>query len=106
MMQGYLLRVTGQVRVRDILTAAGKQLTDLPTIAHIVEPESGRPRVCWAYILGRCVHPECSFKKFGGHPPSNEVPEAFIDATCEMLAPGVTALEAGEESPTKKPKVE
>ena len=51
LMQGYLERTNGRVHLAEILAAAGKGQTDLPTLPKYVHP-TGRPFLCWSSVLG------------------------------------------------------
>ncbi len=57
MMTDYVAAKGLRVRLTDILNAANKCITDLPTIPEYVA--NGRPFVCWAHILGRCTSNNC-----------------------------------------------
>ena len=50
-MQGYLAQTNGRVHVAEILAAAGRRQTDLPTLPKYVHA-SGRPFLCWTSVLG------------------------------------------------------
>ncbi len=51
MMSSYLDRTNGRVHLAEILGAAGKKQTDLPTLPQYVHP-NGRPFLCWMSVLG------------------------------------------------------
>ncbi len=90
----------------EILDAANKRITDLPTIPAYVA--NGRLFVCWAHILGRCMFLNCQFKN--GHVPRSAIPDSFADEVVAMLTPGVRqCVDAGENLgglPKKRQKTE
>ena len=106
MMADYVAAKGMRVRLTEILDAANKRITDLPTIPAYVA--NGRPFVCWAHILGRCTFANCQFKH--GHVPKADIPDSFADAVVAMLTPGVRHCVSGgkgaEGSPEKRPKIE
>ena len=85
MMADYVAAKGLRIKLTEILDAANKRITDLPTIPAYVE--NGWPFVCWAHILGRCTFANCQFKL--GHVPRSEIPDSFADAVVAMLTPGV-----------------
>jgi hypothetical protein len=85
MMADYVAAKGLRIKLTEILDAANKRITDLPTIPAYVE--NGRPFVCWAHILGRCTFANCQFKL--GHVPRSKIPDSFADAVVAMLTPGV-----------------
>jgi hypothetical protein len=85
MMADYVASWGLRVQLNEILNAANKHITDLPTIPEYVN--SGRPFVCWAHILGRCQFPNCAFKN--GHIPRSSIPDAFAEGVVIILTPGV-----------------
>ncbi len=74
-----------RVQLTEILDAANKRITDLPTIPEYVE--NGWPVVCWVHILGKCTLQNCAFCK--GHVPRENIPDKFADEVVAMLTPGV-----------------
>ncbi len=88
MMADYIVTRGLRVQLTEILDAANKRITDLPTILEYVE--NGRPVVCWAHILGKCSFQNCAFRK--GHVLRENIPEKFADKVVAMLTPGVTTL--------------
>ena len=107
MMSAYLDRTNGRVHLAEILGAAGKKQTDLPTLPQYVHP-NGRPFLCWTSVLGRCTYRECRFHHQGGHPNPKDITDEFADKVVDTLNKGVisicgTATSGG--SPPKKPKV-
>jgi hypothetical protein len=85
MMADYIATQGLRVQLTEILDAANKQITDLPTIPEYVE--NGRPVVCWAHMLGKCSFKNCAFCK--GHVLRENIPEKFADEVVAMLTPGV-----------------
>jgi hypothetical protein len=85
MMADYVATRGLRVQLTEILDAANKQITDLPTILEYVE--NGWPVVCWAHILGKCTFQNCAFCK--GHDPRGNIPDKFADEVVAMLTPGV-----------------
>ena len=102
MMNDYVAAKGLRIRLTDILDAANKRITDLPTLPEYMA--NGRPFVCWAHILGRCTFSNCQFKN--GHVPRSAIPDSFADQVTAMLTPGVNACVArGREqngSPAKR----
>jgi hypothetical protein len=74
-----------RVQLNEILHAANKRITDLPTIPKCVN--NGRPFVCWVHILGQCRFPNCAFKN--GHVSHSSIPDAFAEEVVTILTPGV-----------------
>lgn len=73
----------GRVAVFDVCKAANTTMWDLPWLnCHMVE---GSNNLCWLNTLGVCTHKECKFI----HEKWEAFPEAFIEAVCQMLEPGV-----------------
>ncbi len=65
MMEDYVTTHGLRIRLVDILNGCTKRIMDLPTLSDYVQ--NGRPYVCWAHILGRCMFKDCQFKR--GHIP-------------------------------------
>ena len=103
-MADYVAARGPQVRLTEILDAANKKITDLPTIPAYVA--NGRPFVCWAHILGRCTFANCQFKN--GHVLQSAIPYSFTDEVVAMLTPGVKqCVDVGRDlggSPGKRQK--
>ena len=107
MMAPYLERTNGRVHLAELLTAAGKKQTDLPTLPQFVHP-NGRPFICWSCVLGRCTFRECRFLQQGGHPVAKDITDDFADKTVDTLNKGVISLCGTSPpvgSPIKKPKI-
>jgi hypothetical protein len=107
MMAPYLERTNGRVHLAELLTAAGKKQTDLPTLPQFVHP-NGRPFICWSCVLGRCTYRECRFLQQGGHPVAKDITDDFADKTVDTLNKGVISLCGTSPpggSPIKKPKI-
>ncbi len=106
MMADYVATKGLRIKLTEILDAANKCITDLPTIPAYVA--NGKPFVCWAHILGRCTFVNCQFKQ--GHVPRDEIPDSFADAVVAMLTPGVLHCVGGGNSaggsPEKRRKTE
>ena len=108
MMSAYLDRTNGRVHLAEILGAAGKKQTDLPTLPQYVHP-NGRPFLCWTSVLGRCTYRDCRFHHQGGHPNPKDITDEFADKVVDTLnkqgviSIGGTTTTGG--SPPKKPKV-
>ncbi len=93
MMAEYVAAKGLRIQLTEILDAANKRITDLPTIPAYVA--NGRPFVCWAHILGRCIFLNCQFKN--GHVPRSAIPDSFADEVVVMLTPGVRqCVDAGK----------
>ena len=84
MMQKYLEHTHGQIHLAEILAAAGKTQTDLPTLPKYVHP-TGRPFLCWASVLGKCGFWDCRFRKEGGHPIPGDITEEFADQVIDVF---------------------
>lgn len=107
MMATYLDRTNGRVHLAEILGAAGKKQTDLPTLPQYVHP-NGRPFLCWTNVLGRCTYRECRFHQQGGHPNPKDITDDFADKVIDTLNKGILALGGTGTpggSPSKKQKV-
>jgi hypothetical protein len=107
MMSTYLERTNGRVHLAEILAAAGKKQTDLPTLPQYVHP-NGRPFLCWTSVLGRCTYRECRFHHQGGHPNPKDITDDFADKVVDTLNKGVISMGGTTPtggSPPKKPKV-
>ncbi len=85
MMANYVAERGLRVHFTEILDAANKQITDLPTLPEFVK--NGRLFICWAHVLGWCSISNCAF--CNGHVPRSSIPDAFADAVVAMLTPGV-----------------
>jgi hypothetical protein len=59
MMANYVAEHGLRVHLTEILDAANKQITDLPTLPEYVN--NGRLFICWAHVLGRCSFSNCAF---------------------------------------------
>jgi len=107
MMATYLDRTNGRVHLAEILGAAGKKQTDLPTLPQYVHP-NGRPFLCWTNVLGRCTYRECRFHQQGGHPNPKDITDDFADKVIDTLNKGILTL-GGTGTPggppSKKQKV-
>jgi hypothetical protein len=106
MMAMYLERTNGRVHLSEILQAAGKKQTDLPTLPQYTHP-NGRPFLCWSSVLGRCTFRECRFLQQGGHPAAKDITDDFADKVVDTLNKGVIALSGQTSaggSPPKKQK--
>ena len=106
MMAGYLERTNGRVHLAELLTAAGKRQTDLPTLTQYTHP-NGRPFLCWSSVLGRCTFRDCRFLQQGGHPVAKDITDEFVDKVVDTLNKGVIALCEQPPAgglPTKKTK--
>ena len=108
MMSAYLERTNGRVHLAEILNAAGKKQTDLPTLPQYVHP-NGRPFLCWSSVLGRCTFCECRFLQQGGHPLAKDISDDFADKVVDTINKGIISLcgppTGGGTSPPKKQKV-
>jgi hypothetical protein len=107
MMAAYLDRTNGRVHLAEILGAAGKKQTDLPTLPQYVHP-NGRPFMCWTNVLGRCTYRDCRFHQQGGHPNPKDITDEFADKVIDTLNKGVIAIGGTATpggSPPKKTKV-
>ena len=100
MMADYVAAKGMRIRLTEILDAANKRITDLPTIPAYVA--NGKPFVCWAHILGRCTFSNCQFKQ--GHVPRANIPDSFADAVVELLTPGVRQCVGRGRSPGGSPE--
>jgi hypothetical protein len=105
MMADYIAARGARVQLTEILDAANKRITDLPTLPEYME--NGRPFICWAHMLGRCGFPNCAFRK--GHVPRANITEQFADKVVATLTPGVRKCARPREQPEppgKRPKQE
>ena len=91
MMSAYLDRTNGRVHLSEILGAAGKKQTDLPTLPQYVHP-NGRPFLCWSNVLGRCTFRDCRFREQGGHPNPKDITNDFADKVVDALNKGVISI--------------
>ncbi len=106
-MATYLERTKGRIHLSELLQAAGKKQTDLPTLPQYVHP-NGRPFLCWSNILGRCTFCDCRLLQEGGHPLAKDIMDEFADKVVDTLNKGNIAIcgTAGQGgSPPIKPKV-
>jgi hypothetical protein len=105
-MQGYLAQTNGRVHLAEILTAAGRHQTNLPTLPKYVHA-TGRPFLCWTSVLGRCTYRDCRFCKEGGHPLPADITNKFADQVIDVIGKGIVKSTAptGSSSPPKKQKV-
>ncbi len=102
-MQGYLEQTNGCIHLADILDAAGKRQTDLPTLPKYLHP-TGRSFLCWSSVLGQCTFRECRFRKEGGHPLPGDITDDFADRVIDVIGKGVITGGHGGGSPAKKQK--
>jgi hypothetical protein len=105
MMADYISTRGTRVQLTEILDAANKRITDLPTLPEYME--NGKPYICWAHILGRCSYPNCAFRK--GHVPRKKISDSFADDVVAILTSGVRKCSRPRdqlESPGKRPKQE
>jgi hypothetical protein len=108
LMDPYLEQFNGRIHLNEVLDAAGKRPTDLPTLPQFCYA-NGRPFLCWNSTLGRCIYRNCHYLREGGHPGHNDIPDDFSEKVCAVISPGIQArmqTEGGEGSPGKKLKVE
>jgi hypothetical protein len=106
MMATYLERTNGRVHLSEILQAARKRQTNLPTLPQYVHP-NGRPYLCWSSVIGGCTFRECRFLQQGGHPLTKDITDEFADIVVDTINKGVIALcivPPVGGSPSKKPK--
>ena len=107
MMAAYLEWTNGCVHLVELLQAAGKRQTDLPTLPQYVH-HNGKPFLCWSSVLGRCTFCDCRFLQHGGHLLAKDITDEFADKVVDTLNKGVISLCGGVTSagsPPKKPKV-
>jgi hypothetical protein len=65
LMDPYLKCYTNFLKLLEILTSSGKQMTNLPTLPQYCQP-TGQPFLCWNSILGKCFRgTRCKYSK--GH---------------------------------------
>ena len=100
-MLAYLERTNGRVHLAELLTAAGKKQTELPTLPQFVHPK-GHPFICWSCVLGRCTFRECHFLQQGGHPVAKDITDNFAKKVVDTLNKGVISL-CGTSSPVGSP---
>ncbi len=108
LMDPYLERFSGCIHLNEVLDAAGKQQTDLPTLPRFCYA-NGRPFLCWNSMLGCCMYCDCRYLHKGGHPGHKDIPDDFADKVCAVISPGIQArmqTGSGEGSPGKKLKLE
>ena len=103
LMQGYLDRTGGRVFLTNILEAAGKRQSDLPTLPKYIHP-TGRTFLCWSSVLGRCTWRDCRFRKEGGHPLPGDITDDFAERVIDVIGKGVVTGGHAVGSPAKKQK--
>jgi hypothetical protein len=106
MMDPLLERNSGHLFLAELLDAAGKRQTDLPTLPKFTRA-NGHPFLCWNATLARCTWRDCKFQMKGGHPDRSDITDEFADNCVDVLLKGVLArLNIGGEqgSPQKKYK--
>jgi hypothetical protein len=105
LMQGYLERTNGWVHLEEILAAAEKEQTDLPTLPKYVHV-TGRSFLCWSNVLGRCTFRDCRFRKEGGHPLPADITDDFTDRVINVIGKRLVTQGAGHMGglPPKKLK--
>jgi hypothetical protein len=91
MMAAYLKRTNGRMHLAELLQAAGKRQTDLPTLPQYVHP-NGKPFLCWSSVLGRCTFHDCRFLQHGGHPLAKAITDEFTNKVVDTLNKGVISL--------------
>ncbi len=69
----------------EMLDAAGKRQTDLPTLPKFTHT-NGRPFLCWNATLGCCTWQDCKFQMDGGHPDCNNITNKFANNCIDVLA--------------------
>jgi hypothetical protein len=108
MMGPYLEQYNGRIHLAEVLNAAGKRQTDLPTLLRFGYA-NGRPFLCWNSTLGRCMYCECKYLREGGHPGPNDIPNNFAKKVCVVIGPGIQKRMqqgGGDGSPAKKVKTD
>jgi hypothetical protein len=108
LMDPYLDRNDGRLRLGDVLDVGGLRQQDLPTLPRFCWP-NGRSFLCWSSTLGRCMFPKCRFQRDGGHPGPNDIPDEFAENVVGKLTKGIQArMQSGGDdgSPDKKLKQE
>jgi hypothetical protein len=108
LMDPYLDRNDGRLRLGDVLDTGGIRQQDLPMLPRFCWP-NGRSFLCWSSTLGRCMFPECQIQRDGGHPGPNDIPDEFTENVVGKLTKGIQArmqLGGDDGSPTKKLKQE
>ena len=88
MMAEYVAKKGYRIQLTEILDAANKRITDLPTLPDYINSQN-RPFICWAFVLGRCLYHFCSFHK--GHITKEHIPDDFVDKVVSLLSPGIAA---------------
>jgi hypothetical protein len=85
------------VQLRNLLRAANIGEQALPTLPqYLVE---GRNNLCYSYILGKCQGRICGRGNVG-HAQASTLPNDFVTALCNVLAPGVEKRLATEPPTT------
>ncbi len=84
MMDPYLECYSGRLFLAELLNAAGKRKTDLPTLPKFTHA-NGRPFLCWNFRLGQCTWRECKFQMEGGHPHCNNITNKFATTALAFL---------------------
>jgi hypothetical protein len=108
LMDPYLEWYNGRIHLAEVLDAAGKRQTDLPTLPRFCYA-NGRPFLCWNSTLGRCMYRECCYLREGGHPGPNNIPDDFAEKVCAVISRGIQARMqpgGGDGSPGTKLKME
>jgi hypothetical protein len=107
-MDPYLEKYNGRIHLAEVLDAAGKRQTDLPTLPRFCHA-NGWPFLCWNSTLGQCFYRECRYLQDGGHPGPNNIPDEFADNVIDVISKGIHArmrTGGGEGSPGKKAKTD
>jgi hypothetical protein len=108
MMGPYLERYNSRIHLAEVLNAAGKRQTNLPTMPKFCHV-NGRPFLCWNSTLGRCMYCKCKFLWEGGHPGPNNITNNFAEKVCVVIGPGIQKRMqqgGGDGSPAKKVKTD
>jgi hypothetical protein len=108
LMDPYLEHFNRLIHLTQVLDAAGKRQTDLPTLPRFCHA-NGRPFLCWNSTLRRCMYRDYHYLREGSHPGHNDIPNDFAKKVCAVISPGIQARMqpgGGEGPPGKKLKLE
>jgi hypothetical protein len=99
LMDPYLARYNNYINLSAILTAANKQMVDLPSLPNYCTP-TGASLICWNTVLGRCFR-GCKCKYYKGHVCKGDLTEEFADVISNCISKGLlyyTELPKGASS--------
>ena len=87
-MDPYLEYYNGRLFLAEMLDAAGKSQTDLPTLPKFTHA-NGHPFLCWNATLGRCTWQDYNFQMDRGHSDCINITGEFANNCINVLAKGI-----------------